>query len=157
MLNSPTIHLHVVSGNLEGIGPPPGPSHQSAYAMSLFLDPCSETPWTPETRREAHNGSRLNDISIISSNLLSIIGSPIQEPPCTTDIPTCADTSDHPSEPYTRGPIWASKIENDGPTCFLGPRSKVPWTPEDLGRRERVAENLWMENGLLCMRGDNDM
>ena len=150
MPNSLTIYLHI-SGI---IGPQSDPNHRSTYSMSRFLDMYSEAPWTPEARQEAHNyESRLTEFSILQSSLLTITGSPIQEPPSAADMPA---SSDHPSEPYTQGRILASKIESDGLTRFLDPRSEAPWTPEDLGRREKIAENLWisMLNELLC--GDEE-
>ncbi|RPB20039.1 hypothetical protein L211DRAFT_576105 [Terfezia boudieri ATCC MYA-4762] len=122
----------------------PAAFHRSAYSMSRFLGPCSEAPWTPEARREAHDESRLTELSILSSNLLTIIGLPVQGPP------HIADNSNDPLEPYAPGTVWPSKFQSDPLARFLDPKSESPWTSEDLGRRERVVENLWLTTQLLC-------
>ncbi|KAF8439574.1 hypothetical protein BGX38DRAFT_1207527 [Terfezia claveryi] len=119
-------------------------SHRSAYSMSRFIGPFSEAPWTPEARREAHDESRLTELSILSSNLLTTIGLPDQGPPLV------ADNSNDPLEPYAPGTVWPSKPQSDTLARFLDPKSESPWTPEDLGRRERVVGSLWVTTQLLC-------
>ena len=151
MTNPLIMSLHTASELLEGIGPLPGSSRRSDYSMGRFLDPYNEAPWTPEARREAHSKSRLTELSILSSNFLTIIGSPDQEPH-TADVPTACDNS---PDSYTPGIIRASKVQSDALARFLDPRSEAPWTPEDLGRRERIVENLWVANELLC--GDDEL
>ncbi|KAF8417940.1 hypothetical protein EV426DRAFT_350529 [Tirmania nivea] len=144
----PTIHLHVLSGILEDISPQSSSSHRSAYSMSRFLDAGSEAPWAPDALREAHNKSRLTELSILSSNLLTIIGSPDQGSPARiASIPTAS--SKNAAESNTPSITRAWKVEIDALIRFLDPGSEAPWTPEDLGRRERVLENLWMTNELL--------
>ena len=150
---NPNSRLYVVSGILDPIRPPSGSSHRSAHSMGRFLNPCSEAPWTPEVRRETYSESRLTELSALSSKL-SIIGSPIQEPPCAANVPTYADTSNHPFESYTRGPVRVSKTKSDD---NIDPRGEVSWTPKDLGQRGRVAGHHWMEDELLCMRGDDEV
>ena len=105
----------------------------------------------PGAAGEAHSQSRFIQLSTLSSDLLTVIGTPNKESPRAADILT--PTSDHPSEPYTPGTIWASEVASDALARFLDPRNEAPWTPEDLGRRERVVENLWMANELLRSDG----
>ncbi|KAF8417939.1 hypothetical protein EV426DRAFT_350481 [Tirmania nivea] len=141
-----TILFHV-SGTLEDSRPPSSSSHRTPYSISRFLDPCSEVPWTPEARKEAHNKPRLTESVILSSNLLAIIGSPDQEPPHAADIFIALDS---PSDSYAPGRIRASRVESDALIRFLDPRSEAPWTLEDLGRRERALENFGVKTELLC-------
>lgn len=150
MSNPSNIPLHVTSDIVGDINARSGSSHRSGNSMTRFLCP-------PEarSRKGTHDESTLTEVSILSSNLLTPIGSPDQEPPHVADISTA--TSDHPSEAYTQGLIWASKFQSDALARFLDPRSEAPWTSEDPGRRERVAENLWMENELLCTSSDDKL